>query len=308
MNLELLLGGQSIHMEEQTMTETRIAVLTTLNLVLRRTAILMKSDMMKNSGGEDAMGVQVRFTDAEPKPGEPGKRHKKFTPTFRYEFAFGGAYLQKNKIRVPSNGGTEFDLYDFNKDDDPINTAAFDFEWFINERNKVSFFYNPMDSRDTGTLTYDVNFAGANYPANTPLQSSWRVHDVRARWHYKLMPPDRWNMDVGVGLAYQNLRIKLETQDLTVSNKVHDNVVLPTVHGAVGYEITPEWQAILAGEFAYLSSDWMADATLSLKYQISDHWDASLGYQYYTREIDTDDMYNEVEFDVAPYFTVGYAW
>jgi lipopolysaccharide assembly outer membrane protein LptD (OstA) len=115
-------------------------------------------------------------------------------------------------------------------------------------------------------------------------------------------------MDVGVGLAYQNLRIKLETQDLTVSNKVHDNVVLPTVHGAVGYEITPEWQAILAGEFTYLSSDWMADATLSLKYQISDHWDASLGYQYYTREIDTDDMYNEVEFDVAPYFTVGYAW
>ena len=258
--------------------------------------------------GEDAMGVQVTITDAERKAGEPGKQHKKFTPTFRYEFAFGPAFMQKNKIRVPSEGGTEFDLYDFNKDDDPLTTASIDFEYFMNDRHKFSLFYNPMDSRDTGTLTYDVNFAGANYPANTPLQTSWRVHDVRASWQYKLNAPDRWNFGVGAGLAYQNLRIKLETQDLTVSNKVHDDVVLPTVNMAVGYEITPRWQAILGGEFGYLSSDWMADTTLALQYRINDHWDASMGYQYYARDIDTDEIYNEVEYDVVPYFTVGYAW
>ncbi|MBE9581908.1 MAG: hypothetical protein IMF18_09845 [Proteobacteria bacterium] len=106
-----------------------------------------------------------------------------------------------NKITVPGDSGTEYNLYDFDKEDDPTSTAAVNFEYFLNERHKISLFYNPFDSRDTGTLTYPVNFAGVTYPANTPLQSSWRVHDVRARWHYNFMTPDPWNVDLGVGVA-----------------------------------------------------------------------------------------------------------
>lgn len=35
---------------------------------------------------------------------------------------------------------------------------------------------------------------------------------------------------------------------------------------------------------------------------------ASVGYQYYAREIDTSELKNNVEYDVMPYFAVGHSW
>ena len=258
--------------------------------------------------GDDKMGLQVNVTEPNSKAKEPGKPLKIFKPTFRYEFAFGPAFLSTNKITSPSSSGTEFDLYNFNKDDDPTSTAAVNMEYFLNERHKLSLFYNPFDSRDTGTPTTPIVFQGATYSAGTLLRSSWRVHDVRARWHYALNMPARWNIDVGVGLAYQNHRIKLEEVNGSLSRKVHDDVILPFLHGSVGYEITEEWEVIFAGDGTYFDSDYMLDTALSLKYHITDRWDASVGYQFYGREIDTDELKNEVEYDVAPYFAVGYSW
>jgi hypothetical protein len=66
------------------------------------------------------------------------------SPKFRYNFLFGPAYLEKNEITAGADTGTTFDLNNFEKINDPTNTAAIDIGYFMDDRNEFDLFFFPL--------------------------------------------------------------------------------------------------------------------------------------------------------------------
>jgi hypothetical protein len=258
---------------------------------------------------EGGMGLQLTLTnhpsgsDADSKKKKTGFSDRRF----RFEFGFGPAYLSKNEVTAPSATGTTFDLNNFNKDEDPLTTASVGFDFYLKDRHEIRIFLAPFESRDTGIFSSPVRFAGKLYPANTKIQSAYRLYDLRGRWRYNLTPTSPWNILVGAGVAYQDLEVDLATADGTVVSSARDQAILPFAHGSVGYQITPKWSVGVEADGIYLSDDQMLDAVAFVNYRISDRWDFTGGYQYYSREIDQSEIRNNVVYNI-PYLSIAYSW
>ena len=83
--------------------------------------------------------------------------------------------------------------------------------------------------------------------------------------------------------------------------------VAPYLHGAVGFDITRDLSVVVAADGLSLSNDWMLDAGAYLNYRFSDRWDATAGWQYYGRDIETDEITNRVRYDM-PHLAIAYSW
>lgn len=253
-------------------------------------------------------GVQVTVNmDAAAPSGEQTKKVKKKDPRFRFGFAFGPAKTVKNEVTSPATTGTTFDLADFENSDDLLTSSAVEFDFFMGKRHTLSFFWLPFENRDIGQFSSPVFFAGQTYPADTPVISAWRHNEIKGVYRYNLTPDRDWQFQVGLGAFVQNTEVALATQDFAIESEVSDWVVLPVVHGSAEYFFTPKWSVSLYADGIYLSQDSYLDAIAAINYRISHHWDASLGYELYTREIDTSKLKSNTTLSV-PFLAVAYSW
>lgn len=260
--------------------------------------------VMPMQAGADGYGLAVRWQEKAPeprrvsnvdgKPGEvdwfslPSRPKPKSDPKNRFTFGFGPAFLSKQEIKSPGSGGTVFDLNDFNKDDDPTSTAAVALDIDLKGKHSAVFAFWPFESRDKGKFATPVNFAGNTFPADTGIRSAWLMYDVRAIWNYDVFDNDDWNVDVGLGGTAQYLDIRLETTEgPATTGTVTDWYFLPLAEADATYKIAPKWSAYADVEGFWLSSDWILDTILALRYGANSQWGASIGWRHYSRDIET---------------------
>jgi hypothetical protein len=256
---------------------------------------------------EDGAGLQLTFRSGMTNSDKETKKVKTGRPRARFNFGFGPMFLSKNEVTSPSATGTTFDLSNFNKDEDPTTTAAINFDIFLNDRHELNIFWWPFESRDRGSFTSPVSFAGQTFPANTPIRSAWVQYNLQAAWRYNLTPSSPWDVKLGAGLLYQNTEVDLVTEDASVVATVQDWLFLPYASASVGYQITPKWLVAVSADGIYLSDDSMLDAVGYVNYKISDKWDFSLGYRYYGRDIQTSELTNRVIYS-GPYGAIAFSW
>lgn len=225
---------------------------------------------------------------------------------FRFNFGLGPAYLASNEIKAPSDTGTLFNLEKFEKREDPTTTAAVSLEYYLKDRHTLMLFFAPFESRDYGQFSAPVSFGGQTFPANTPIKSAYRMYEIRALWKYDMTPSSAWDIQLGAGALFQNLEVELFSGNGQYQ-EIKDNTILPIATATLGYQLTPKTSVNMDVDGTYLSSDYMLDAIIAIKYQINRQWDFSLGYEYYNREIDTDDIINKVVYNI-PYIAVAYSW
>jgi hypothetical protein len=257
---------------------------------------------------EEGIGLQLMLTDegSRKKDDTTSKKPTKRRPLFRYNFAFGPAFVITNEITSPSDTGTTFDLADNSeKRDDPITTAAVTFDLFLSDRSEFSFFWWPFESRDRIKSPTPISFAGSTFPANTDIDTSWRLYDVRGLYRYDCIPSDPWNLKLGIGVMWQEVEVILASAN--VSAGVEDTVLLPYVHGTFGYNFTEKLSGNVEANGISISNDYFVDAGAFLNYRVAHHWDFSAGYMLYAREIETSEIANKVAYNV-PYLSVAYRW
>jgi hypothetical protein len=214
---------------------------------------------------------------------------------------------KKNEIAAPSDTGTTFDLANFEKINDPTTTATIDIAFYLNDRNEVSLYFAPFESRDIGSFANPVSFAGQIFPANTEIYSDWLLYDLRARWLYNLTPASPWDVKLGAALSYQYIEMGLATASGSTNAEVTDGVILPFLSTIVSYQINKKLSVGIEAEGIYLSEDSALNAGVFLNYRISDRWDFTAGYSYYVRNIDTSEINNHVVYNI-PYLGVAFSW
>jgi hypothetical protein len=255
---------------------------------------------------EDGVALSVEIGAGE--PGTPKQRgyYGPLGYRWRFDFAFGPAFLLRNEITSPSDTGTTFDLYNFEKLADPTTTAVVDVGYYPWERHEFLFSWGPFESRDKGKFAEDTHFAGVTFPADSTMRSAWRLYDLRAQWAYNL-GSGRWDLKLGAGLTAQYLSVTMSTDDGSLSAEVDGWGFLPYGCAAVAYRINNRFSAEIQASGVTTNDNWMLDAGLFLNYWLGDNWELTAGYQYYGRDIKVSELTNLVDYNV-PYISISYSW
>ena len=258
----------------------------------------------------DGVGVQVHLADAgnkTPIGGTYAESEKRRYPQWRYSLAMGPAFLNKNEIRAPRGSGTSFDLNSFSKNDDPVTTAAGILEVDLDGRNELMLMAQPFEARDRGQFNNPVSFGGKTFPAGTDIRSRYLKYDVAGRWRYNLAPEGPWGAKLGAGINAQIVEVELATESRTVGAEVKDYSVLPYLSGELSYQFTPKVDGLVYVEGITISSDLLLDTGVAVGYRFNEHWDASLGYTYYKRQIDIDELRNDAIYNIIV-ASLGYSF
>ena len=250
--------------------------------------------------------MQVRIGGSDQATGKAAKQPPK-DPKFRFEFAFGPAYREENKVTAPSNGGTTFDLDKFDGESDPTTTAAIALQYRLDERQEIMVSFAPYEGRDRGTFASPTSFDNVTYPAGTPLRSAFRLFDYRAQYSYDLSPYDGWVLRLGAGATVQQLEIELATESGSLGNRVSHTAVVPYLYALGSFNITDDLVA-----FAELDGTAIGDVTMfeggaGLRYHFNSQWDIGAAYRYAYREIDVSAVKNRYAFQGVA-ISVGYSF
>jgi len=92
--------------------------------------------------------------------------------------------------------------------------------------------------------------------------------------------------------------IRFEDPESPFVEQKSDFVALPLIAGDVGYWLTPSMKL---GAFAAgidLSDDQVLDAAAYFGYRFNRHWEGTIGYQYYGQVIDTEELFNEAQYNI----------
>lgn len=259
------------------------------------------------TASEEGIGINITITGTPPALGGSSSRGPEDLQRFTYLFGFGLAYLDRNKITSPTEGGTRFDLATFEKQDNPTTTSSVNFGIRINRNQSLLLGWDPFESRDFGKFDTNVSFGGVIFPADSTIRSAYRLYDVRARYTYSFTPDGPWTADIGAGLMYQEVTLKLTTPDNSLSARADHHALIPYAHGTAGYRFNQRLEGLVDVEGAAISGDWMLDGVAFLNYWMGYQWNASIGYRYYGRDIEKSELKNEVVYDLL-YLAISYSW
>jgi membrane-associated phospholipid phosphatase len=251
--------------------------------------------------GGGTTGVLISVGGAE----LPDRRTADPETHWRYDFALGPAFLIRNEVTALSDGGTTFDFNDFDKTNDPVTTAGVTLSYETG-RNGFDLAYGPFESRDTGTFSEPVRFAGKTFAAGVTTRSSWRLHDIRARWRHRVVD-SRWMLDLGLGAMFQSTFVALQAETDTVETSVEDIAALPFIHANLGYRFVDTFWVTFGGDGTVLPEDYMVDVGVNLTWRFHPRWELTGGYQFYARDISTSELTNKIDYNV-PFAAFTHLW
>jgi hypothetical protein len=250
-------------------------------------------------GGNTGLLISVGGTP------RPTGKQKRGPSKWRYEFAFGPADLISNEVAAPSDGGTRFNLGDFEKQDNPTTTAVMTITYRPHRRHEIDLVYGPFESRDQGRLAEPVSFGGEVFAPDTLTQSAWRMHDIRGRWRYGLVDT-KWIVQAGGGLIVQDTWVTLASEDSTTAT-VEDVAFMPFIHANVGFKFSDVVWVDVGGDWISLPDDLNVDLGGILTWQFHPRWEVMAGYHYFARQVSTQELLNRVEYH-APHMAVATLW
>ncbi len=255
---------------------------------------------------EGGMGIQLALLEDDPagKSILPPPVIEESYPRYRFNFNFGPSFVSENK--VSGSGGTTFDLRNLQDNDNPLTTAVVQFDVAFNDRHEVGISIWPMEAKDSGVFATPVTFLGVTFPGGTRIHSAWRLFDFRARYRYEFFPKSPFIFAAGGGAMLQYHIVKLDAAQYSLKAEEDDTNLVPFLHFKTGWRVTDRITFYINGDGGWIPGSWLLDGGAYLSYRFRRHWDFTVGYQYFARDIDGD-VRNQV-LQQLPYLAVAYNW
>jgi len=251
----------------------------------------------------DGYGMKLTVTDGGGDSAEGGREamtHIIKYPNYTYTFKFGPAWQDKDVVRAPNSGGSEFDFDDYENIDEPITTADISLDIKLAERHKVLVGFAPYENRDRTVSTGEFTFGNETFPTDQIIRSAYRLNEIRAQYSYGLLLDERFSLFAGGGLAWEEVTVEIQQGDELdkpiLYEEVKDSVFLPYLYLRGGYNFTDKIEGFLEMDGIALDEDKILNLYAGFNYHFNYHWSAGGGYIFAYRQIDTDSLYNEYQF------------
>lgn len=212
------------------------------------------------------------------------------------EFEVGVAWASRNDVRIPGVGGTNLSLVDeLHTPATPVFRVRVGYRF--RDRHYITALYAPLQVNSTGSVQREVDFAGATYPADTPLLAVYRFDSYRLTYRYSFVR--RRSLEIAAGVTAKIRDAEISMHGVDTSSKTNTGFVpLLNVHiewrpggGPVGLLFDADALAAPQGR--------AEDVLLAAMWTIHDGLALYAGYRTLEGGADNDEVYNFAWFNYA---------
>jgi hypothetical protein len=212
----------------------------------------------------------------------------------------------------PISPGTELGFENELGFDDTDTLPAFAGGFRLGERWTVVGEYFALDRDGSTTLTRDINFDGATFPASVQVSSNLKSDIYRISLGYAFIHTDQAELGASIGLHATNFDTSLQGQTVgpggtrqTEKRSESFLAPLPTVGLYGTYQATP--QITLNGRVDYLSltvgdySGGITNLEAAVAYRFSPMWAAGVSWRYvaYDLEVNKDNLNAKLDYNFS---------
>ena len=214
------------------------------------------------------------------------------SPTFAGELHLqaegGGVWFSKNDVRIPSDGGTKFDMLELtgNGPDPYVRLYA---TYDLNSRHNLRLTFAPLEVDGTGRLSDDVTFKDDVFTADAPTKGTYKFNTYRLTYRWTFHDRERWRWGLGAAVLVRDADITLEQGDKKQSRD--DLGVVPLLHLYGAYRFNDQVSVILDVEGAWSPMGRAVDSALRAEYDFDSRWYVAAGYRTLEGGADNDRVY-----------------
>jgi len=227
------------------------------------------------------------------------------TPRFMLELEAGPAWQTRNDVQIPNDETADrFSLIDV-LGKGPWPAARLYFTWNINNRHGLRLLLAPLSVTETGTLPAQTRFQGETYPADAPVEATYKFNSYRLTYRYRYYDNERFTGWVGFTAKIRDAKIELDwagpaarlaAEDPASLTEAHskktDLGFVPLLHLAGDYRFADRWHGLFDVDALAGGPGRAIDGTVKLGYDINDDWTVSGGYRTVEGGADVDSVYN----------------
>lgn len=211
----------------------------------------------------------------------------------------GAVFSGYNDVRIPGKGGTLFSL----SEDLSLDPAAF-FRvrafYDFNPRHHLGVLVAPLSLSSSGQLDRELVFEGKTFPANTPLDATYRFNSYRLIYRYDFLLKEK--LQLGVGFTAKIRDAEISVRGGGIESKKTNVGFVPILHFRLWWNFYGPLAWLLDGDALAAPQGRAEDVLVALTYRASDRLGIKLGYRILEGGADNDEVYN---FSLFNYITAG---
>jgi len=210
-------------------------------------------------------------------------------PRFAVRIEGGPTWQSLNDVQIPNDAsGTRFSLYELLGSGPWLATRVY-LTWRTGERHALRVLVAPLEITGTGVSGRTIDFAGATYASDVPVDATYRFNSYRLSYRYRLHEGERWTWWAGFTANVRDAKIEL-SQGAVTSHKT-DLGFVPLLHVAGDWRFAPRWQLGLDADALAGGPGRAEDVALTLGRDLGDAWTLTAGYRMLEGGADVDEVY-----------------
>ena len=218
---------------------------------------------------------------------------------FTIDVETGGVFSGYNDVRIPGDIGTKFSLSE-ELDAEPTVFFRAKVIYYFSEKHSLALFAAPLTVESSGEIDHDIFFEGLTFPANTPLDATYRFNSYRLTYRYDFYKKENLEFGLGFTAKIRDAEIALESNELS-SSKTNVGFV-PIINFRLLWNFANKWGLLFEGDALAAPQGRAEDVQLALRYLMSDQIAIRAGYRILEGGADNDEVYN---FALINYASVG---
>lgn len=211
----------------------------------------------------------------------------------------GVAFSGYNDVRIPGNGGTQISLSEELEADAEV-FYRIRVMYHFSERHHLGALYAPLSIHSAGQVNRALVFEGETFPAQTPLETTYKFNSYRLFYRYDFVKNDDIEIGAGFTAKIRDARIAVEGGG-HASEKTNVGFV-PIIHFRVLWKFADDVALLLDGDALAAPQGRAEDVLAALLYRASDSIDIKAGYRILEGGADNDEVYN---FTLINYVSFG---
>ncbi len=201
----------------------------------------------------------------------------------------GGVWFSRNDVRIPNEGGTDFDMIDLIGSD-----LSFYYRLRLNvtfgERHTFRVLFAPLEKNGNGIFDEPVFFEETQFDAGSPVNGIYKFNTYRLTYRFTFYDRNNWTLGAGAAGLIRDAKVELNQAGASDSNT--DLGFVPLLHVFAERNFGRNASVIFDAETLAGPQGRATDAALTFHYQLSDYWGVMAGYRLLEGGADVDEVYN----------------
>ena len=211
----------------------------------------------------------------------------------------GVAFSGYNDVRIPGNTGTLFSLSEELKAD-PSFFYRIRLLYNISERHHLGLLYAPLSIKSSGKLDRVLSFEHVTYPANSPLETTYKFNSYRLFYRYDFLRTDK--IDAGVGITAKIRDAKISVKGDGLETEKANMGFVPLINFRFLWKFSKFFALLLDGDALAAPQGRAEDVLAAFIYQLNSNLKLKACYRILEGGADNDEVYN---FALVHYTAVG---